>query len=396
MSVRLNTISNVNIYSALGSGFENLSFQGCTNDLNGSFQFTAQAGQTYYLQADGIAAAQLNMEQILPPANDNFADASLLTSLPFDDSVDISAASTETNEPTPSCAFNGLSNTVWYAFTANITGSISASNPAFSFIPGLAAYTGNSLAGLTEIGCQTNGIPVTFHANAGTTYYFQAGMESGSGPDSSMQFHVEVTPPVVADFSYGPSDPSAFDMITFYDFSSDPGQAGFQSFTWNFGDGTSTTTTESFANHQYAKDGDYTVQHSVTTVDGRSASTSQIVQVRTHDVAITKVAAPNSATSRQTKTITVSLRNSRYPETVTVDLYKSTAGGDVWIDSITLQVPVLSGNKTKTISFNYTFTLQDAKIGKVTFRAVATINGVNDAFPQDNTGISSPPTKVTK
>jgi hypothetical protein len=92
----------------------------------------------------------------------------------------------------------------------------------------------------------------------------------------------------------------------------------------------------------------------------------------------------------------VSLRNARYPETVTVDLYKSIPGGDVWIASLTLQVPVLSGNRTKNFTFNYTFTAQDAQIGKVTFRAVATINGANDAFPADNTGISSPPTRVTR
>jgi hypothetical protein len=116
--------------------------------------------------------------------------------------------------------------------------------------------------------------------------------------------------------------------------------------------------------------------------------------VRTHDVSITKVIAPKSANSGQTKAITVAIRNTRYPETVTVDLYKSTPGGDVWISSLTLQIPKLSGNKTKLFTFNYMFTSQDAQIGKVTFRAVATINGANDAFPQDNIAISSPPTKV--
>jgi PKD repeat protein len=239
-----------------------------------------------------------------------------------------------------------------------------------------------------------NGSPLTFHAEAGKTYYFQAGMENGSGYPSAMQFHVEVTPPPEANFYYNPSNPSVFDTIAFSDLSSDPGEAGFQSFTWNFGDGTIATGGSAY--HQYAKDGDYAVQHSVTTVDGRTDSTSQIIQVRTHDVGITKVTAPKSASTGQTKSITVAIRNSHYAETVTVELYKSTPGGDVQIGSLTLQVPVLAGSKTKLFTFNYTFTSQDAQVGKVTFRAVATINGPPDAFPADNTGISSPPTKVTR
>ena len=385
--------SNMNVYST-----SNLSFLGCTI-YYGPITFLAEAEQTYYFQAGGIngevGSIQINLEQVPPPANDNFANATVILSpLPFDDTVDTLAATLEASESTPSCASNGLSNTVWYAFTPNSTESISASNTASSFNPVLAVYMGNELANLTEVGCRMGGYPLTFHAEAGNTYYFQAGMENDSGAAGPMQFHLEVTLPPQVGFYFNPSDPSIFDSMAFYDFTSDPGQAGIQSYTWNFGDGT--TATGSYANHQYARDGDYTVQHSVTTVDGRTASTSQVIHVRTHDVGITKVTAPKSANSGQTKAITVSLRNTRYPETVTVDLYKSTSGGDVWIGSLTLQVPLLSGNKTKQFTFNYTFTPQDAQIGKVTFRAVATIDGARDVFPQDNIGISSPPTKVSR
>jgi hypothetical protein len=38
----------------------------------------------------------------------------------------------------------------------------------------------------------------------------------------------------------------------------------------------------------------------VTTTDGRSASTSQVVQVRTHDVAIAQIAVPKTARVGQT------------------------------------------------------------------------------------------------
>ena len=45
--------------------------------------------------------------------------------------------------------------------------------------------------------------------------------------------------------------------------------------------------------------------------------------------------------------------------------------------------------------FSYTFTADDAQIGKVTFRAVAVISGARDALPADNEAIA-PPTKVSR
>jgi hypothetical protein len=106
-------------------------------------------------------------------------------------------------------------------------------------------------------------------------------------------------------------------------------------------------------------------------------------------VAITKITTPASANVGQTKTITVTMRNIAYPETVQIDLYKSTANGFVWIATVTKSVPALSGNRTTAVNFSYTFTSDDARLGKVTFKAVATIVGARDAYPSDNEAISS-------
>jgi hypothetical protein len=133
----------------------------------------------------------------------------------------------------------------------------------------------------------------------------------------------------------------------------------------------------------------------VTTTDGRTASVTQTVQVRTHDVAITKIATPASANVGQTKTITVTLRNIAYPETVQIDLYKSTVNGFVWVGTVTKSVPALSGNRTTAVDFSYKFISDDAKLGKVTFKAVVTIVGARDAYPSDNEVISSI-TKIAK
>jgi len=56
-------------------------------------------------------------------------------------------------------------------------------------------------------------------------------------------------------------------------------------------------------------------------------------------------------------------------------------------------VPVRPSNRTTDFNFSYTFTSEDAAIGKVTFRAVASIIEARDALSADNEAISSP-TKV--
>lgn len=339
----------------------------------------------------GLGTYLLSIQEVLPPPNDNFADATPISSLAFDETVDTAAATIEASEPTSSCAYNGPIDTIWYAFTPATSGPISANISNAPFPPSLAAYTGNSLGSLTEVGCRNYGDILTFHADANTTYYFQIGALYPEG-GGFVQFHLDVAPPPIAGICFYPSEPSVFQTTQFYDCSYDPGQVGFQSFTWDFGDGA--TSNDYAPSHQYAADGDYTVQHTVTTVDGRTASTSQVVQVRTRDVSIIKVSAPKSANMGQKKTITVSLRNTRYPENVRIELYKSVPGGFEWVASLTKLVPVRNGNRTTPFSFNYTFTAADAQIGKVTFKVVVIIENGNDAFPADNDAISVPPTVV--
>ena len=79
-----------------------------------------------------------------------------------------------------------------------------------------------------------------------------------------------------------------------------------------------------------------------------------------------------------------------------MDLYKSIPGGFQLVGSYIQSVPVRPANRTTAFTFNYTFTTSDASVGKVTFRAVASIVNARDALPADNEAISSPPTKVTR
>jgi PKD repeat protein len=382
----------ITVYQSSGPGFGGLSALRCAS-FGASVTFSAQAGTTYFLQAGsgftGGGSLHLNLQAVPPPPNDDIANATLITGLPFDVTVDATAATVEPGEPHDSSCIGPPSATAWYAITPSASGSLTASSPGFS---SLAVYTGSPLSGLVSAGCRNFGQLLTFHVDAGVTYHFQLVPLNPLG-DGLLRFVVDVTPPPVANFGFQPFDPSIFDTVQFFDFSFDPGGVGFQSQAWDFGDGA--TGTGCCPTDRYAADGDYTVQLTVTTFDGRTASASQVVQVRTHDVAITKFLAPQAASAEQTRQITVGLNSRRYPETVQVQLFKSVPNGFQFVGTLTQSVPVRSSNRTTDFAFSYTFTSDDASVGKVTFRAVATILGARDPLPADNEAIASP-TKVSK
>jgi len=328
-----------------------------------------------------------------PPLNDFFADAQPIDSFPLNATVDVSEASTEFNEP-QFCW--GMDHTVWYSITPEQDMIIRVNTFGTPINANINVYhaTGSGFGNLNSIGCAYFSNSPAFLLQAGQTYYLQAGTIFGE--IGSIQVNVEeyVPPPPEAHFDYFPSDPSPYDLVTFCDNSSDPGGFGFNAFAWDFGDGA--TSTVNCAQHQFAADGDYWVEHSATTVDGRTAFISQVVQVRTHDVWISRISAPQSANSGQTRAVTVYVKNKSYAETVRIELYRSTPAGLQLIGSYMQFVPARSANRTVAFTFNYTFTPGDASIGKVSFKAVAVIEGARDALPADNEAISSPPTKVSR
>ena len=120
--------------------------------------------------------------------------------------------------------------------------------------------------------------------------------------------------------------------------------------------------------------------------------------MRTHDIGIAKLNVPSTARAGQTRTITVGVSNHRYPENGVVTLWKGTYPYDQLVGQLEgVNIPVQNGKKTQAFTFTYTFTAQDAAVGKVTFRASVGIwePGIVDAYPGDNfaTAIS---TRVTR
>jgi hypothetical protein len=147
--------------------------------------------------------------------------------------------------------------------------------------------------------------------------------------------------------------------------------------------------------HRFTRDGDYRVTLTVAARGGRTNAVIKTVQVRTHDVTVLSLVAPAKGKVGKQASITVGVGNTRYPEAVQVDLYKITPQGDVLVGTSIQTVRVMKLKTAVDYSFNYIFTNEDALIGKLPFRAVATIQGARDAVNGDNTA-TTPPTLVTK
>jgi hypothetical protein len=82
----------VNVYQQTSSGLGGLMLvTGAGPGLTATF--TARAGNTYYLQAQRInsigGTSKLDVSVVPPPANDDFARATIVPSLPFSDTVDV-------------------------------------------------------------------------------------------------------------------------------------------------------------------------------------------------------------------------------------------------------------------------------------------------------------------
>jgi len=121
-----------------------------------------------------------------PPANDNFANATLIDPIPFTDALSTLEATDEAGEPVASCSVAG--NGVWYYYTnasANLQ-SMAVNTYASDYDTHLNAFTG-TWGALTEIACNDDSAgggtglqsAITFDIPAGETVYVRAAGYAG-------------------------------------------------------------------------------------------------------------------------------------------------------------------------------------------------------------------------
>ena len=389
------------LYASTGTGFGGLTLLKCSDWNYNSLVIRVEAGASYYLEVtdffSGGGTLTLTGSFAPPPSNDDFASATLIDSVPFSDTTTNAATSAEPNEP--ACAYTLDHGSVWYEYTPPsdrwLTATATGYSPVYFYPTAVVGlYTGSDVGALTLVGCKY-GSPIarlTFNAQAGQTYRLQV---TGSYAPADMTLQLGPPPEPTADYYYYPSQANVLGPVNFVDFSNDPAEIGFGPAHWEFGDGGSADG--SAVSHSYTKDGDYTVQMTATTLDGRTAAASKVVTVRTDDVGIGKFTVPTSAKAGQTRTITVGVTNQRYPETVAVTVWKGTFPNDQLVGQVEgILVPVMRAGRTMSFTFDYTFTAQDAAIGRVSFRANVGIwiSGIPDANPADNS-VTALATRVT-
>ena len=265
--------TRINVYQQTGSGFGGLTLV-TSGWYPASVEFTASAGTTYFLQAGfgwGVSGSlMLNFDMITAPPNDAFTNATNITSLPLSDPQRAAAATFESGEPTPSCAPGTPSNSWWYSFTPTTTQHITAHAESGTWTT-IAAFRGDTLSTLDELKCRSyGGATFSMQVTAGTRYYFQVSDVYSGSWDGFITFSLSdgVSPQMY--FGLWPQDPNILETVTVQDQTIDYGGEGIASIVFDFGDGTTTPAgAYGLAYHQYARDGDYTVTDTATTIDGR-------------------------------------------------------------------------------------------------------------------------------
>jgi uncharacterized protein YkwD len=147
-----------------------------------------------------------------PLANDDFAGAAQITSLPFSDgpysTLNTATVTREVNEPRPCCQPNQFSGmpeacnlsgmTVWYEFTPAVAEVIEADTLASNYNTVIGVYTGPTIGALTPLICNDNYGSVQSLAqvtlDAGVTYHFQVGnlFTSQSDPNTVQPYPTDL------------------------------------------------------------------------------------------------------------------------------------------------------------------------------------------------------------
>lgn len=142
---------------------------------------------------------------VAQPANDDLANATEVTAVPFHDVVDTSDATTEPGEPVDFEEVNDLfcpdrGTTVWYALSLGQSQNVTIDTFGSDYDTTLAVYTGTDFTDLELVDCNDDTFfglqaALTITADAGVTYLIQVGA-FGEGPGGELQFSITESTPI--------------------------------------------------------------------------------------------------------------------------------------------------------------------------------------------------------
>ena len=182
----------------------------------------------------------------------------------------------------------------------------------------------------------------------------------------------------VAGFGCSPSTPASGDLVRFFDYSYDPGHQGIVGWRWAFGDGS--VSEDRRPEHRYEVDGDYNVELVATTPDGREGIARATIEVRTHEVAIETLSAPERACVGETVDVIVGVSSCRYDEVVDVRLFVRSGAESPSEQADRAAVVVRAGGAPTATSavLRAAIPATAATAGSVTVTAVVAVLGLID------------------
>ncbi|MEY2409086.1 MAG: hypothetical protein QOF48_1756, partial [Verrucomicrobiota bacterium] len=145
----------------------------------------------------GFAGFQIQAQ----PANDLFANRITITTVTTNVTTSNVGAGTETGEDTQTCVRLGAS--LWWRWTAPVSGSVRITTIGSSFDTVLDVFTGAAVNALTQVACDDNGggsantSVVTFNATQGVQYQIRtSGRRIGGGftQTGTLQFNISMPP----------------------------------------------------------------------------------------------------------------------------------------------------------------------------------------------------------
>jgi uncharacterized repeat protein (TIGR01451 family) len=168
---------------------------GCDDDVSwpsipqSSLDISVVSGTTYYVEAVGYRSTELgnlvlSASVLVPPPNDDFANAFVIDDNPYSYTQTTALATTQPNDPRFPCIANsGTTNwgqgwhSVWYAYSATDDGSLHVDTNGSDYDTVLGVWTG-SWGSLTNVGCDDDSGAGTQSSldvaiSAGTTYYVE-------------------------------------------------------------------------------------------------------------------------------------------------------------------------------------------------------------------------------
>jgi hypothetical protein len=169
-------------------------FQGATYEF---IDTNVQNGKTYFYKLEAIDMGgnvsfygPVSVTQNgQPPANDDFDNATAITALPFQETINTSEATSAADDPTD-CYETNVS--VWYKLTSVTDIQLRVAAVSADYNTVLAVYTGTR-GNLNLVDCRDYPPCFDLDVRAGETYYFMVTSYYGGG--GNLVINVDVAPP---------------------------------------------------------------------------------------------------------------------------------------------------------------------------------------------------------